>query len=154
MRLLRAYMAILFAGCGSYGTPDEKLRPDSVDPDCPEKPTLVLTIESYPTSNPVIADVDVIGTISGNSFDFVRQIRIGAVSDTGTSSAESKPVIITPAKVWNAVVPLELLLGANDAPGSVRLEAVAVNDCDLEVITQSERFEVAYPPPPMDAPTD
>jgi hypothetical protein len=104
-----------------------------------------ITIESYPSSEVVIFDIDVIGTLSGKDANFVTSIRVGVVAPGETSATDVKPIVAAAAATWGAEVPIELLLGPTPGPGAVRIEAVTVDGCGLSKLAHSEPFNVGYP---------
>lgn len=138
-------------GCGDLLCGDffcdlsESQRPTQ---QCLRIPDLKLTIDSYPASDPVVADIEVIGTLSGESTSAVSQIRIGVVKATETPSTpvSTSPVAVLAASIWTATVPIELLLSPNSGPGAVRIEAVTVDECNMSMFDRSEPFDVDYPP--------
>jgi hypothetical protein len=141
-------MLLVGSGCSirdHWGNPPDP--PDASPPSCDPVPTI--TIDSFPTTNPVVTDVEVIGTISGDPAA-VTKIFLGA-------REAARDVTATPGAIWKAVVPLTLLLEPNRGPGTVSIYALAITTCKaadsggIEAKVASRPFVVDFAPIPSDA---
>jgi hypothetical protein len=146
-------LCFAFAGCWN---PDELTRkPPATCPDA-NAPFVNVSIASGPIADPVVSDLDVIGTLSGDSASFVTEIRVGVIVGATQILPPQKPVTTKGSEIWNVTMPIEVLLGPNNGPGTVRLDVTALGDdgCSLLGHTQSNPFNVGFPPPPADGPYD
>jgi hypothetical protein len=116
-------------------------------------------IDSYPTMDPVVADVVVFGTLV--AMEPTTKVPSYQIFIDATKAGEvpmpDKVIIASGTERWTAIVPLAVLLKPNGGPGKVCITAIAeLKDCPdaKQPATSSGEFMVAYPPPPADAAPD
>lgn len=146
-------LAILAVAACDYGDPPESPpAPPPKDASCTDPTASTITIDSYPIFDPVTADVEVLGTLTGDP-SIVTHIFLGA-------HPGARDVSATLGATWRGIVPLTLLLEPNHGPGSVSIHATAVTACAgnnntaIELTTISKPFRVAFASPPVDAGVD